>query len=199
METKSYHHGDLKAELIKKGLEILNSKGYEGLSLRSVASACGVSQTAPYRHFKNKDELVSEIFTQALRAFNESLLNAAGKHPDNPKDQIREMGVAYVRFFVENPEYLRVLFLSDISLASVESLCGKQAHLTTGHPFATFFNAVKMYKESTPEDTRDLNELLVYCWGLVHGISVLASRHEIPELYDVPTLVSHIVWNERFL
>lgn len=199
LETKNYHHGDLKAQLVQKGVEILDTQGYEGFSLRKVASACGVSQTAPYRHFKNKDELVTEIVMQAMCAFNESLASASAKHPDNPANQIREMGVAYVRFFADNPQYLRLLFLSNFRIASAEDFCSNQAHLKEGHPFATFFNAVERYKESSPDDPRDIGELLVFCWGLVHGIAVLASGRELPAQYDVSSLAEKAIWNTRFL
>jgi AcrR family transcriptional regulator len=54
LTEKNYHHEGLKNELIEKGLKILNKEGYEGFSLRKAARVCGVSQTAPYRHFKDK-------------------------------------------------------------------------------------------------------------------------------------------------
>jgi AcrR family transcriptional regulator len=199
MESKQYHHGDLRAELVQKGLQILDAEGYEGFSLRKVAAACGVSQTAPYRHFKNKENLIAEIVLQAMRAFNDSLASAAEKHPGNPGNQIREMGVAYVRFFAENPQYLRLLFLSDIHTASEAAFCDAKAHLAQGHPFGTFISAIQRYKEAAPSEGRSTDELLVYCWGLVHGIAVLAARREIPEQHDILALASRIIWNERFL
>ena len=198
MANKRYHHGDLRAELVRKGLHILDRDGYEGFSLRKVAAACGVSQTAPYRHFKNKDELVGEIISQAMREFNGVLVSAADKHPDNPEKQIREMGMAYVQFFSDNPQYLRLLFLSDFRIASPDVLCSTKARLEEGHPFATFLSAVQRYKESLPDDTRDVGELLVFFWGLVHGIAVLAVTHEIPEQYDIPSLVGNIIRKVRF-
>jgi AcrR family transcriptional regulator len=70
LTKKNNHHEDLKNELIEKGLKILNKEGYEGFSLRKAARACGVSQTAPYRHFKDKDALVEAIKMRALREFN---------------------------------------------------------------------------------------------------------------------------------
>ncbi len=199
MDTKSYHHGDLKAELVQKGLEILDNDGYEGFTLRKVAAACGVSQTAPYRHFKNKDELVAEIMKQALSAFNGSLAAAVDKYPDHPENQIREMGIAYVRFFLKNPQYLRLLFLSDIRLASTEAFCREGDQKTEAHPFETFFSAIQRYKEATPDEQRDAGDLMIYCWGLVHGIAVLAVRYEIPPQYDVAAMIDRIIWSERFL
>ena len=199
MDKLSYHHGDLKAELVQKGLKILDSDGFEGFSLRKAAKACGVSQTAPYRHFKNKDELIAEIMKQALGAFNESLAAAVYKYPESPINQIREMGVAYVRFFLENPHYLRLLFLSDIHLVSDEPFCSEGGQLSDGHPFAIFFSAVQRYKDATPDEHRDVGDLMIYCWGLVHGIAVLAVRQDIPPQYDVTAMIDRIIWSERFL
>ena len=52
MPAQTYHHGDLKTQLIREGLKLLDAEGYQGFTLRKVAKLCGVSQTAPYRHFK---------------------------------------------------------------------------------------------------------------------------------------------------
>ncbi len=198
MSKQSYHHGDLKEELIREGLRLLSGEGYAALSLRRVAQACGVSQTAPYRHFKDKDELVGAIMAQGMAAFNESLEAAVGKHPDDPRSQIKEMGVAYIRFFAEHPEYLRVMFLSDIRMTGgAECPEGEEAHLKAGHPFAVLSNAVHAYCAAYPDNGLSEQELLIFCWGLVHGISVLLTRGELP--LTAEPLVSCIIWNEHFL
>ena len=57
MEKKPYHHGELKKALIENGIEFINQYGEEKLSLRKVAEKCGVSNAAPYAHFKDKDDL----------------------------------------------------------------------------------------------------------------------------------------------
>lgn len=197
---KNYHHGDLKSELISKGLTLLSQEGYAAFSLRKVAAACGVSQTAPYRHFKDKDELVRAILDQAMSAFNESLEAAVGKHPDDPRSQIKEMGVAYIRFFADNPEYMSLLFLSDVKLTGTESFpCGEDMHLQPGHAFATLFGAVHRYCAACPEKGWDEQELTLFCWGLVHGISVLLARGELPCAGGYEPLVSRIIWNDSFL
>ena len=58
---KSYHHGNLKEDLIEKGIEIINEMGEEKLSLRYVAKMCGVSNAAPYTYFKKKEDLLEAI------------------------------------------------------------------------------------------------------------------------------------------
>ena len=199
MEKQSYHHGDLKTELISTGRKILSDEGYSGFSLRKVAKACGVSQTAPYRHFKDKDALVEAIISQAMAAFNESLREAVLKHPDDPRGQIKEMGAGYIRFFAENPEYLRLMFLSDLKLAGKENICDKEGHMNPDNPFATLFGTVRDYCAAYPNMGWGEQELTLFCWGLVHGISVLLARGELPFGGDFSVLVDKIMWNEHFL
>ncbi len=200
MDKQGYHHGGLKAQMIKEGLLLLNHEGYEGFSMRKVARACHVSQTAPYRHFKDKDELISAIALQALEAFQASLERAVITNPDDPKAALREMGIAYVRFFAENPEYLKLLFLSDITKALEDAdFCKPESHLSQGHPFATLYETVRHYKKAYPDDTRTENELLLYCWGLVHGISVLIAGAGMPVEDDYIALTERILNSERFL
>lgn len=174
---RNYHHEDLKNELILKSLKILNKEGYEGFSLRKAAKACGVSQTAPYRHFKDKDELVEAIAMRALQEFNASLENAASKVTE-PKEQIRAIGAAYVRFFADNSDYLKLLFFSRLQDYG-GNMCSEESQYSKGHPFATFFNAIMQYKESDASETRSADELILSCWGLVHGISVLIAFGQI--------------------
>jgi AcrR family transcriptional regulator len=193
---RNYHHEDLKNELIQKGLKILNREGYEGFSLRKAARACGVSQTAPYRHFRDKDELITAIAIHALREFNSSLESAAAKG-SNPEEQLKEIGVAYVHFFTENPEYLKLLFLNDHE-AYMGDICPEEDHYKEGHPFATFFNAVKRYKEARANETRSVDEMVLYGWGLVHGISVLIAFGQIPGGADCLSLADNIIRNAKF-
>ncbi|MBH1940419.1 TetR/AcrR family transcriptional regulator [Mobilitalea sibirica] len=201
MPNKSYHHGDLKAELIRTGLKLLDQEGYEAFSLRKVAKACNVSQTAPYRHFKNKDELIIAIAMEAMGAFNECLQKAVDQHPDNPKKQLTEMGIAYIHFFVENPEYLRLLFLSDMRYKMNEYFCAHPEYFQNDHPFQTFFQTIERYKAAVPSSNQSLGkaELMLFSWGLVHGISILIANKEIPLEGDYLSMVRKIVESEKFL
>lgn len=176
--AQTYHHGDLKTQLIREGLKLLDAEGYRGFTLRKVAKMCGVSQTAPYRHFKNKDDLIAAITGQALAAFGEQLETAVNKHPGNPEAQLKEMGVAYVRFFTEKPEYLRLLFLSDISLRTL--LSGDQAIRKHYDSIHFLQDVTADYVKTHPDSPYTHNELMVYSWGLVHGISTLIATGELP-------------------
>lgn len=195
MPNQSYHHGDLKAELIRTGLKLLDQEGYEGFSLRKVAKACNVSQTAPYRHYKNKEELIAAITVEAMRAFNEVLEEAVLKHPDDPRKQLTEMGVVYVKFFVENPEYLRLLFLSDIKdKMSLFYQCNRDASIRQD-PFRTFYDTIARFISSNPGKPINQSELLLYSWGLVHGIAILVANKDVPLDGDYLELTRNIIEN----
>ncbi|RNC63186.1 MAG: hypothetical protein AWM53_01572 [Candidatus Dichloromethanomonas elyunquensis] len=128
-----------------------------------------------------------------MNEFDESLQQAVKKYPGNPQKQLKEMGLAYINFFVKNPEYLRLLFLSNIKTKINLDFCLQENHLTPGHPFQTFFQAVENYKNSSDGDTMDQKELMLYCWGLVHGISVLIAHRDIPIEGDYLNLVVRII------
>jgi AcrR family transcriptional regulator len=175
----------------------LDTEGYDGFSLRKVAKACGVSHTAPYRHFKDKEELIAAIAAKVLHQFNDCLKAAIAQSPDDVRDQVKEMGSAYVRFFVENPAYLRLLFFSDL----FQWIDGK---LSDGgekleKPESTFYETINRYANEgstiDPTDALERKALALGAWGLVHGITVLLVQGDFPYDDNYMELVRKIIWN----
>ncbi len=112
MREKQYHHGDLKQELIRKGIQLLAKEGYEGFSLRKLAASCGVSHAAPYKHFQSKEEIIAEIGKVIAVEFGRALYLAVSLHPNDLKQQLTAMCREYVHFMVENPDYFRFVFMT---------------------------------------------------------------------------------------
>ena len=79
MTSNTYHHGNLKEALIAAGLEILSEQGVEGLSLRKVAKKVGVSHTAPYNHFSDKQALLAAISTAGHEQLYQTLSDTFNK------------------------------------------------------------------------------------------------------------------------
>ncbi|MFC6937680.1 TetR/AcrR family transcriptional regulator [Actinomadura yumaensis] len=103
-----YHHGDLRAACLQAARELLEEDGSAALSLRAVARRAGVSATAPYRHYADRDALVSAVAAQGYRELAEHLA-AAHPSPESPED-LAAVAVAYVRFALDHPALFRVMF-----------------------------------------------------------------------------------------
>jgi AcrR family transcriptional regulator len=98
--SASYHHGDLRAALLRTAGEILEKEGLGALSLREVARRTGVSHNAPYRHVPDRDSLLAALAEEGFREFGDAL--ASRPRP--------EMGEAYVAFALEHPQRFRLMF-----------------------------------------------------------------------------------------
>jgi AcrR family transcriptional regulator len=112
MPAKKYHHGDLKNALIRAGVEILSKDGVRGLSLRKVAQKAGVSHTAPYSHFADKQALIAAISTEGFRIIYEKLDDAIRRHHGNPLRQLVEGAYAYIQFALSDPAHFKVTLSS---------------------------------------------------------------------------------------
>ncbi|MDQ3996358.1 MAG: TetR/AcrR family transcriptional regulator, partial [Gemmatimonadota bacterium] len=73
---RAYHHGDLRRALVDAAIPLLRDGGPEALTLRAVARAAGVSQTAPYRHFADRAELVAAVAESGFRRLHARLVDA---------------------------------------------------------------------------------------------------------------------------
>ena len=107
-KAERYHHGDLHDTLLQEANALLNEQGVEGLSLRKLAERAGVSRTAPYHHFRDKNALLCALASQAfaeLDSIIERQLESAGDHPD-----IQNFVIEYLEFATENPEQYELMF-----------------------------------------------------------------------------------------
>jgi AcrR family transcriptional regulator len=107
--ARSYHHGNLRAALIEATLRAIAEDGPEGFTLRDVARRAGVSAAAPYRHFRDKEELLAAVAGECAERLGELTERAVAAAPGNALEQYRAAGVAYVQFVVAHPEHFRAL------------------------------------------------------------------------------------------
>jgi AcrR family transcriptional regulator len=108
LANETYHHGDLRAACLNAALELLEEGGTTALSLRAVARRAGVSPAAPYRHYADREALVSAVAAVGYRDLAERLARA---HPaPSTPEQLAGVGVAYVQFALERPALFRMMF-----------------------------------------------------------------------------------------
>jgi AcrR family transcriptional regulator len=107
---KSYHHGDLRAALLRHAVQILAVQGSHELSLRALAREAGVSHAAPYRHFADKAQLMAAVAQEGFENLKQAIEGAGAAAPAGALERFYAGGEAYVRFAVEHPAHYRVMF-----------------------------------------------------------------------------------------
>lgn len=104
---------NLREDLILAGIEEINTHGANGVSMRRVAEACGVSSAAPYRHFKDKKEFITAIIDYVNEQWAEAQEEALQHCGQDPRSQMVEVAVRYIQFLMEKPYYRQVLMLKN--------------------------------------------------------------------------------------
>jgi AcrR family transcriptional regulator len=110
MSEKQYHHGDLRNSLIQAGIEILAEEGVSALSVRQAATRAGVSHSAPYAHFHDKQDLIAAISTEGFRRLHARITSAAPENPGDIANRLTETAWAYVQFALENRALFNLMF-----------------------------------------------------------------------------------------
>src|SRR5690348_8375161 len=98
--VRKYHHGDLRAALIEASFDLLAEGGLQRFSVAAVARRLGVSSAAPYRHFPDRDHLLSAISATAARDLRAAITAAADEAGTDPADRLAAVAGAYVRYVV---------------------------------------------------------------------------------------------------
>ncbi|MEV6055575.1 TetR/AcrR family transcriptional regulator [Streptomyces sp. NPDC052107] len=156
-----YHHGDLRAACLRAASELLEESGSGGLSLRAVARRAGVSPTAPYRHYADRDALVSAVATEGYRELAGHLTTA---HPSpSAPDDLAAVAIAYVRFALEHPALFRVMFAEPCDP-------GNDDRATATAAVSEYVTALvrRAFPDATGPDA-----LATAVWALVHGLAFL--------------------------
>lgn len=170
MEKTHYHHGNLRSELIEKAIAIVNGEGEKGLSIRKVASACGVTYAAPYSHFRNKEELLFACREYVSEQFAEHLSQSiTGKDATDPQT-LNILGNAYMQFFRLHPVYFDFVFNGREGSKMVLTLDEVPDNYP---PFEVFRKVCVALTESHGIPKREGLARLIRCWSLVHGATAL--------------------------
>jgi AcrR family transcriptional regulator len=161
MSSKTaYHHGDLSAALVRAAIELLEDSSEADLSLRAVARRAGVSPAAPYRHYADREALVSAVAAVGYRELAERLATAHAS-PSTPQ-QLASAAIAYVQFALERPALFRIMFTEPCDRDNDERVAATAA--------------VSQYVRAIVERTfpqADAEALATAIWALVHGLAFL--------------------------
>jgi AcrR family transcriptional regulator len=174
-KKKSYHHGDLKNALIEAGADILSKDGVSGLSLRKVAQKAGVSHTAPYAHFADKQALIAAISTEGYKQLYDQIARVAEQYRSDPLQRLVESSWAYVEFALDEPDHFKVTLSGMIEKEQDYPAFVETAKQT----FSLVVDIVAQCQQAglLRKGAADLTAVSV--WALIHGFVTLLLENQI--------------------
>jgi AcrR family transcriptional regulator len=164
-----YHHGDLPRVMLAEAVRTIQRRGVDALTLRGVGEKLGVSRTALYRHFANKEALLGAVAADGFRKLRKELFES-WDGGGRGRAGFEAMGAAYVRFAVRHPSHYRVMFGG--VLRSAEAALPPDDESTDA--FGVLSGALIEMQRQGLVRVEDPHLLALFVWSVVHGVAMLA-------------------------
>jgi AcrR family transcriptional regulator len=178
-KASNYHHGALRGALIRAARELLESQGYEALTLRAAARRVGVSQAAPYNHFADKAELLAAVAALGFLEFAAAMRQEMDAVVD-PQARLNATGIAYVAFATSNPGLFKLMFGSSVLVGSIHS----DLDAARMSAYEVLRAAVHTLHVSGPRQAPHEELESLKSWALVHGLATMINEGTIaPRIY----------------
>ena len=166
----AYHHGDLAVALLDAAEDALREGDVAGLAVRALARRVGVTHMAAYHHYPSRADLLAAVAARGYDHLGDAMARRARGHA--PREALREVGVAYVKFAVAHAAHFRLMFSSELeALRAHEPL-----NTAAARSFAVFADTLRA--AAPPHAAVDT--AAVAAWALVHGASVLLLDRQVP-------------------
>ena len=169
---RGYHHGNLREALIRAALELIARKGTAGFTFAEAARFAGVSPAAPYRHFRDRDELMASVALRGFEQFEAALARAwDGGRPD-AFIALDRLGKAYLEFARAQPAFYSAMFEAGVPIGADPLLreAGERA-------FAVLRGAADAVCAAMPAAGRPPALMVaLHIWAVAHGVASLFGR-----------------------
>ena len=194
-EPRGYHHGNLKEALIRAALELIAQKGSAGFTFAEAARWAGVSPAAPYRHFRDRDELLGSVALRGFEKFEQILARAWDDGRPDVFVALNRLGKAYLEFARTEPAFYAAMFE-----AGIPPTLNPELHEAGDRAFAVLRGAAENLCAQLPAGQGRPPVLMValHIWAMAHGIAALfgrgdAARRTLPmsadELLEAEVLI----------
>ena len=169
---RGYHHGNLREALMRAAMELIAQKGPAGFTFAEAARWAGVSPAAPYRHFRDRDELLSSVAQRGFESFEAALATAWNGGAPDAFTAFERLGKAYLAFARAEPAYYSAMFESGLPLDANPEL-----RAASERAFAVLRAASERLIAKLPAEGRPPALMMaLHIWALSHGIASLFGR-----------------------
>src|SRR5213595_1317077 len=170
--ARGYHHGNLRDALIEAALDLIAKKGPAGFTFAEAARWAGVSPAAPYRHFRDRDELLADVARRGFEQFAIALERAWNGGAPEPFAAFERLGRAYLEFARKEPAYYSAMFE-----AGVPHDINAELGAAGDRAFAVIRTASETLIARMPSGKRPPALMVaLHVWSLSHGIASLFAR-----------------------
>ena len=176
INMKSYHHGNLKQELIDCACRLCERDGYTKLSIRTLAKESGVSQTAPYRHFETKEALYASVATDGFKKLHKACYIDINEKVT--KKHLVKKGCKYIEFGLKNANTYDLMFGTAVTDFSNYPELLESAN-------STYENMKSAFTKLANEDDEAIAFKCITLWSMIHGlVGILRKVQLVGDNYD---------------
>ena len=193
-EPRGYHHGNLKEALVRAALELIAEKGPAGFTFADAARWAGVSPAAPYRHFRDRDALLTDVARSGFEQFAAALAKAWDEGRPDVMTAFDRLGKTYLAFARREPAYYSAMFEAGVALDT-----DRELREASENAFAVLRAAAeKLVALMPPQGRPPALMVALHVWAMTHGIASLfgrgdATRRTLPmspeELLEAAVLI----------
>lgn len=185
--NKPYHHGNLAAALVNAAARLVEDDGAAAVTVRAVARQAGVTATALYRHFADKEALLIAVATRGFALLVEHFARTAARDLP-PRQRLLEQGLTYIAFAADHPHLHALMFGARVPGADGDDELGRWAE-------QSFRMLVEATAACLPSDAGQdkVMSTAIALWSLVHGYATLRRDGQLsgmpPDLLPDPAQV----------
>lgn len=175
--TQSYHHGNVKEALIDAALKLIENNQLEVLSLRRLAKEVGVTPSAVYNHFADKESLMLAIKIRLYEEIN-LFFDARSSGAKDPEQALLEICFAYFHFSQQQPARFQFLFSSTLPTEQSTPEFIKVSCHSVVKARALVYKIFQKYQVPCAE--ADVVNTTLLIWSQLHGMVALRNSGSIP-------------------
>ncbi len=169
---RAYHHGNLREALIRAALELIAKNGPAGFTFAEAARFAGVSPAAPYRHFRDRDELMAQVALRGFEQFEAALARAWDEGRPDAFAALDRLGRAYLEFARSQPALYSAMFEAGVPIGADPALRD-----ASERAFAVLRAAAEKICAAMPSLGRPPALMVaLHIWSMAHGIAALFGR-----------------------
>ena len=174
---KPYHHGSLRSALIEASIALAREGGPDRVVLREAARAAGVSHSAAYRHFADREALLAEVASFARNELAAQMRRRVNRAKD-PRRRLRAVGTAYIDFALAEPGLFRTAFTSHPATSTGREAASRTTAIAD--PFDVLDQVLDEAQAAGLLDPRRRPGAEIAAWSAVHGLAGLLLDGPLP-------------------